>query len=150
MKKALMVLLFVLCSITVYSQQTWTETSSFGGKYVEWMVITREEYRRLRDQREEDQYFAEIIYTDAFEMRTGGVNQVLTGTRPNFNGYYFLYGKFFGFIGGWELVLAYGNSNTGRLEIKYPQYASDWTDFRAGSKDYWNLLNRYIRRVNEE
>jgi hypothetical protein len=148
-KVSLTFVLFLFCSLTVFSQ-TWTETSGFGGKYVEWMVITKDEWTRLKNQREEDQYFVEIIYADAFEMRTGGVNKVLSGTRPNFNGYYYLYGKWFGFINGWELILAYGNSNTGRMEMRYPQYASEWMNYWAGSDQYWNLYNRYIRRVNGE
>jgi len=150
MKKALMVLLFILCSITVYSQQTWTETSSFGGKYTEWMVITRDEWTRLRKQREEDGVHAELLYIDSLEMKTGGVNRVLSGTRPNFNGYYYLYGKWFTAIGGWELILAYGNSNTGRMEIKFPSFGTDFLHFRTGTNEYTNLYNRYIRRVNGE
>ena len=147
--KKILVVFFVFVSMTAHSQ-TWTETSSFGGRHTEWMVITRDEWHRLKRQREEDEYFVEILYTDAFEMRTGGVNRVISGTRPNFNGYYYLYGKWFGFIGGWELILAYGNSNTGRMEIRYPQFATEWSHFWAGSNEYWNLYNRYIRRVNGE
>jgi len=147
--KKLFVLAFLFSSFFAYSQ-TWTESSSFGGKYTEWMVITQEEWNRLRKQREEDQYFVEILNTDTFEMKTGGVNEVLSGTRPNFNGYYYLYGKWFGAIGGWELILAYGNSNTGRMEIKFPSFGTDFLHFRAGSNEYTKLYNRYIRRINGE
>jgi len=148
-KNIIFSIIFCVINVVVYSQ-TWTEESGFGGKYTEWTVITREEWDRLRIQREKDQYFFDMLYTDVLEMRTGGLNKVLSGTRPNFNGYYYLYGKYFGFLGGWNLILAYGNSNTGRMEIRYPAYANEWTHFWAGSNEYWDLFNRYIRRVNGE
>ena len=147
--KKYFVLLFVFISFSVYSQ-TWTESSGFGGRYTEWTIISRDEWNRLRTQREQDNYFVELLFTDAIEMRMGGANNVLSGTRPNFNGYYYLYGKWFGQLGGWELILAYGNSNTGRMEIRYPQFASEWTHIWAGSNEYRNLYTRFIRRVNGE
>jgi hypothetical protein len=83
-------------------------------------------------------------------MRMGRINSVISGTRPNFNGFYYLYGTWYGNIGGGELVLAYGNSNTGRIEIQYPSFGSDFIHYKAGSNEYTNLYNQFIRRVNGE
>jgi len=141
---------FVLfCSYSVYSQ-TWIETSGFGGKFTEWTVIASDDWNRLRRQNEEDGVFSDLLYADSFEMRIGGVNNVISGSRPTFNGYYYLYGKWYYYLRGWDLVLAYGNSNTGRMEIKFSGFGSYWLHVRAGSNEYVTLYNRFIRRVNGE
>jgi hypothetical protein len=140
MRKIFLVL-FGFCSFCVYSQ-TWTEKTSFGGRFIEWTVITREDYSRLVRQNQEDETPCQIIYTDAFEIRTA--REVLTGTRPDFNGYYFLYGKWNSFIGIYP-VLACGNSNTGRMDILYSH-----SSMYAGSNEYVTLYNRFISRINGE
>jgi hypothetical protein len=137
MRKVFFVL-FVFCSFCVYSQ-TWTEKTSYGGRFIEWTVITREDFSRLSRQNEEDETSCQIIYTDYFEIRTA--REVLTGTRPDFNGYYYLYGKWYGNL-GISPVLAFGNSNTGRMDIFYSR-----SSMYAGSSEYWALRDRYNRRV---
>jgi len=145
--RKIFIFIFIICSISAHSQ-TWSETSGFGGRYTEWTVITRDDWQRLVRQNQEDGSGCDIIYTDNFEIREG--SKVLSGVRPSFNGYYFLYGKYYGFNDfidlGWFPVLAYGNSNTGRMEIKYSWLSS----MEAGSNEYINLYNRFIRRVNGE
>ena len=140
---------FAFCTLSVHSQ-TWTETSGFGGRFTEWTVITRENWDRLRLQNIEDGFFADLLYADSFEISMGGVNRVISGTRPIFNGYYYLYGRWHHFLGGWDLVLAYGNSNTGRMEIKFTGLGSNWVNIRAGSIEYITLYDRFIRMVNGE
>ena len=145
--RKLFVILFLFCPFYGYSQ-TWTEPSGFGGRYTEWSIITRDEWNRILRQYVEDDSRCSIIYTDALKMRMR--NNVLSGTRPPLNGYYFLYGKWYGyndvFDFGWDPVLAYGNSNTGRMEIKFSWLESMY----ANSNEFINLYSRYVRRVYGE
>ena len=151
-KKYLFFVLFIFSSIILYSQ-TWKEKSGFGSNnFTEWTVISKEQWDRLRLQRIENRNYALLLYTDSFEMEMGGVNEVVSGTRPIFNGYYYLYGKwnYYG-GGGWDLVLAYGNSNTGRMEIKFANGYNHWSNpIETNSNEYRTLYSRFLRRVNGE
>jgi hypothetical protein len=126
MKKAFAII-FLLCSLIAYSQ-TWSEN-------VTWTVITKENYDRLLRQYEEDHGYCIIEYIDILEMVSK--RGVRSGTRPNFNGYYYLLGE--------GNRLAYGNSNTGRMEILFGSYFSS---VRVNSTEYTRQYNLYIERVN--
>jgi len=144
--KILIFIILVFCSSFAYSQ-TWTEISGFGGKHTEWTVISREQWNRIRLQRVEDSERAELLYIDSFDMEMGK-NKVISGTRPSFNGYYYLYGK----SSDGEVVVAYGNPNTGRMEIRFitSDYSYEEGCVQTNSNQYTTLYNRFIRRVNGE
>jgi len=141
--KKMFLIVFIFCSLAVYSQ-TWVEPSLIGGDRIEWTVITQEQYERLLRQYREDNERCNIYYNDTFTLSG---NRVISGTRPNLRGYYYLHGKWWGFMGGWSPVLAFGNSNTGRMEIAF-----QWIGSRIGvySNEFSNLYNRYIGRITGE
>jgi hypothetical protein len=139
--KKIFVVFFLFCSFTAYSQ-TWTEKALIGAGTVEYRVITKQEYDRLLNQFIEDEGMCDINYNDAFYIND---NKPISGTRPTFNGYYYLYGVFTWAMGR-NRVLVYGNGNTGRLEMDFAFFNS----FQAGSNDFYRRYNQYIRRVNGE
>jgi len=147
MKKIFFFIILVFCSSFAYSQ-TWTEISGFNKFYVKWTVISKEQWDRIRLQKIEDNAHVTFLYTDSFEMEIGGINSVVSGTRPTFNGYYYLYGR----ISVWGedcAIIAYGNSDTGRIEILYGE-VDGFYYYSAGGKSYITEYNRLIRRVNGE
>lgn len=140
--KKIFVLFFLVSSISAYSQ-TWREASSFGGRFIEFTVISSDEWNRLLVQYQEDRFYCEIIYKDSFEIKT--VIDVISGIRPDFNGYYFLYGKWYSNLGIYP-VLAYGNSSTGRMELNFGSGPSFGVEI--GSDEYINLFNRFVFRIS--
>jgi hypothetical protein len=134
MKKVLvLVLLFIFISSFAYSQ-SWTENGN-----VTWTVITKENWERLISQYEEDYNSCKIDYVDSLEIGTTK-RYVTSGTRPNFNGYYYLLGD--------GNRLAYGNSNTGRIELKFAN--GDLFGYEVNSDRYIKQYNLYIGRVNTQ
>jgi uncharacterized protein (UPF0248 family) len=130
MKKVIIILL-LFCTLTAYSQ-TWSE------EYIDkWTVITKESWDRLMWQYKEDYGYCYLAYIDVLEMNSK--RKVSSGTRPNFNGYYYLLGE--------GNSLAYGNSNTGRMEIFFGNY---YDSIRVNSDEYTRQYNLYIGRVNRE
>ena len=138
--------ILIYCSVAVYSQ-TWTEVRQiWGGKtfHREITVLTMQQEERLLRQYEEDYSYANLTYIDVLEM--GAMPRVVSGTRPNFTGYYFLLIKEETPAAGIFIIMAYGHPNTGRMEIRFSPYR----DTRIGSSYYINLKNRYIGWVNGE
>ena len=132
------VVVFFFCSLTVFSQ-TWTERALIAAGTIEYRIITKQEYERLLDNFKEDGTMCDIHYDDVFYVND---NRPISGTRPNFNGYYYLYGTMTT-MAGHSRILAVGNSSTGRLEMDF-----DWLGhIKAGTNEFSNLYNRYIRRV---
>jgi hypothetical protein len=125
--KKVFILLFIFISSFAFSQ-SWTEDNR-----VTWTVITKENWERLKAQYEEDYGGGfSIDYVDSLEI---GITKrkVTSGTRPNFNGFYYLLGD--------RNRLAYGNSNTGRIELDF-YYGGDT------SEGFIRRYNLYIGRVN--
>jgi len=140
--KKIFVVLFLFCSIIAYSQ-TWTEGSTGT-----WTVITKEDWDRLLRQYKEDYGFCHFNYIDVLEMDSR--RKVTSGTRPNFNGYYYL-------IKPGRSTLAYGNSKTGRIEIEfvidtelYGMVYGYLGGLKVNSTEFTRLYNLYINRVNIE
>jgi len=139
MKKVFFALYF-FCSLTAYSQ-TWTEPALIAAGRIEYRVITKQEYDRLLNQMIEDGSMCDIDFNDVFYIDD---NKPISGTRPTFNGYYYLYGTLTTVVGR-SRVLAYGNGNTGRLEIQFAFF----NRIQAGSNEFYNRYNKYISRVNQ-
>jgi hypothetical protein len=160
--KKIFFLLFILCSVFCYSQ-TWVERGEEMD--FEFTVITREQYARLRSQYEERFSHVALEYIDVLESRP--VNRVISGTKPNLSGYYYLLCKYTprrdkmtqADINAWNLIqstLVYGNSRTGRMYIDFGNsfFIIDYFGGFSLSKDYFSLFgeapyNRYIRRYNQ-
>lgn len=142
MKKIVFVLgLFYFFSLVVYSQ-TWTEPALIAAGRIEYRVITKQEYDRLLSQFIEEGSMCDIEYNDVFYIED---NKPISGTRPKFNGYYYLYGILTTAVGR-SRVLAYGNGNTGQLDIEFAFF----NIIEAGSDEFYRCYNQYIRRVNGE
>jgi hypothetical protein len=129
---------FLFSSLSGYSQ-TWTENALIGAGTVEYRVITKQEYERLLNQFIEDGSMCDITYNDVFYIND---NKPISGTRPTFDGYYYLYGVFTWAMGR-DRVLACGNGNTGRLEMDFSFFSS----IKAGSNEFYRRYNQYVNRV---
>ena len=140
-KKIFMFVFLIFCSLVGYTQ-TWTEPSLISVGRIEYRVITQQEYNRLLNQFIEDGAMVDIHFNDVFFIND---NRPISGTRPTFNGYYYLYGIETTIVGQTR-VLAYGNGATGRLEMSFAWF----NRYRAGAEQFNNLYNRYVRRVNGE
>lgn len=148
MKRVFLGLFFIVFSTVCYSQ-TWQESAGVNNVNIhEYTVITTDQYDRLLRQYEGRFTFATFSYIDVLEMG----NNVISGTRPRFNGYYYLMGVRKTAVG--EIAfLAYGNSSTGRFELAFPGYmttagSGGRTGFRIGSNEYINRYNQHISWVN--
>ena len=148
---------FLIVFSTVVLSQSWQESAGHGHRNVhEYTVITKDQFDRLRRQYESRFDWATFSYVDALESRPNVIN----GTRPRFNGYYYLLGTKFSIVEETRF-LVYGNSNTGRMYIEFPAYMTDLLrhvndnmnmagGIRIGSNEYINHYNRHIRWVNGE
>jgi len=142
MKKSLFFILFVFISFSVYSQ-TWTEAeSSFLGSFqYECTIITKAQWDQLFEQYKEDNDNCDLKFLNTLEI--GNVRKVVSGTRPELTGYYYIFEKGMT-VFGWFPILAYGNSNTGRMEI---WFSGGGGGLRIGSNEYTTQYNQYLRRV---
>ena len=134
-------LFFVFCSMVCYSQ-TWTEIEETGFER-ECTIITKEQYDRLLRQYEEDYGGCNLKYFDILEASSG--NNVISGTRPVLRGYYHILIRRITGIGVYP-ALAYGNSNTGKMEIWFNPFGG----MSVESNEYVQRYNQLIRRVNRE
>ena len=163
MKKALF-LLFVFNSIFCYSQ-TWTIRVPEEKCDYERTVITREQFERLKRINEERYRYCIVEYYDALEINNS--SRVISGTRPNFTGYYYfqqinkphndMADSDKQILSLRASTLFYGNANTGRLILTYGNSPLMIDYFGAiylgkeaspffGGDSGWN---RYIRRYNQ-
>jgi len=154
-KKYLFYCLFLFSSIILYSQ-TWTEKEA-SGNLREVTIITGEDFSRLLKQYEATSRHPfgndfignpyggsiELRYIDALELGAG--LPVIKGTRPRLNGYYCLLIKKKTVVGTFNM-LAYGNTNTGRLEIEFNCYAG----FIPGTNEYYKQRNLFWGWVEGE
>jgi len=134
--KKIFIVLFVFCSITSFSQK-WTEKEIETELPRECTVITKEQFERLLKQYEEDHKACTFYYYDVLELETH--------TRPIVTGKHYLLIRTRTFS-GLAPVLAYGNSETGRMEIWFTR----GTDIKVGSSEYTQKFNQLVKRVNGE
>ena len=145
MKKTFFGLVFIFCAFNGYSQ-TWTEVRQVWGGITfhrEITVLTSEQFNRLRQQFGETTSFVNITYVDVLER--GTLPRVISGTRPNFTGFYLLLIRE-ETLAGIVNILAYGHPNTGRMEVRYNPFGG----ISVGSAEYTRLRNQFIRWVNGE
>ena len=153
MKKTMFLMVFFLLFGSYLFSQTWTERNDDFD--MELRVITREEWNRLLRQREVQYTYAILMFVDVLEGRGG--NTIIRGTRPTFQGYYYLLSTWTPRTDSARLVLnlstntflMYGNNRTGIFTIGFTsQYNVDF--FRVGSDSYNRRYNQYINWVNGE
>ena len=86
---------------------------------MEYTVITRENFNRLIQQYKTRSQTCNITFTDKLELNNL-IYPVISGTRPVFNGYYYLLARKSmptTFVN--NTILVYGNSNNGRMDIGF-------------------------------
>ena len=154
--KKYFVLLFFVCSISVYSQ-TWVEMLVEGDPYFgtgevtqEYTVLTKEQFDRLVQQYKNKYSNCRMEYTDVLELRN---YPVISGTRPIFNGYYFFLVRtknWMNFHNRSDTILVYGNSNTGRMELEFynPSFGYGIQgDVNTNSDEYIKRWNQYLQWI---
>jgi len=132
--KKYFVFILMVCSTILYSQ-TWTEKEMETRLERECTIITKEQFNRLLRQYEEDHGACNFYYYDILEL--GNHN------RPEVNGeHYILIRR--KTHSGIAPALAYGNSNTGRMEIWF----SRWFNTKVESAEYRRRFEQLFNRVN--
>ena len=127
MKKYIVMSISFFISFSVFAQ-SWTVRHNLGGEIgevdYEYTVINKDQYDRLLRQRTALEEYAAVTFQDILEMSQTG--RVVRGSRPNFNGYYYLLVKLTALTDrgkqllntlGMGTAIMYGNSNTGALVI---------------------------------
>ncbi|MCL2443266.1 MAG: hypothetical protein FWD13_07350 [Treponema sp.] len=141
--KILFVLVLFICSTICYSQ-TWVERIGIihgvGDITEELSVITKEQFDRLIQQHSSTNRNCSIIFTNNLELKSF---PVISGTRPVFNGYYYLLSRKNG-----RIYIIYGNSNTGRMELNFYNSGLMQNDVIVNSNEYRRRYNQYINWVN--
>ena len=127
------ILLFFACSVSLYSQ-TWTEREIETGLNRECTVITKEQFDRILRQYEEDHGASQFFYYDILELGSGA--------RPELIGTYYLLIRRRTFS-GIAPALAYGNSNTGRMEIWFDRFF----DVKVDTIEYRQRFDQLVKRV---
>lgn len=140
MKTVFFVGVFLIIFSTVCYSQTWREREVSGYER-EYTVITRDQYDRLLRQYTEDYSVLDLSYYDVLDL--SGI-RAISGTKPTLNGYYYLLIKRFTLVGVLP-ALAYGNSDTGRMEICFSGWGAG-----INSNEYVRRYNQYIKRINGE
>jgi len=161
MKKIFLTAVLLLLGNYLFCQ-TWTirQDEDFD---VEYSVITREQWNRLREQKLTQRPWVGIEYVDEIERkRTLTPSRVISGTRPNLKGYYYLLYKVIprndaarNAISAWYMdttFLRYGNTNTGYFSMSFfSSYPWGITDaFESNSDAFTSRYNQYMRWVNGE
>jgi hypothetical protein len=139
MEKSMRKILFVLyiISASISYSQTWTEIEIETGLERECTIISKEQFERLLRQYEEDHEACNFYYYDVLELETAS-SSVLTES------YYILIKR--RTFSGIAPALAYGNKNTGRMEIWF----SRWFNTKINSEEYKKKFEQLIKRVNGE
>ena len=151
MKRFFICLIF--CSSICFSQE-WTEGDPNTVIY-EYTVITRDQYLRLLEQYKASNDYCLLEYIDALERRPLSSGRVISGTRPTFNGSFFIIISRRGNATSYS-TLIYGNTNTGRMELTFTKGFSlnrngprkEGGSVSIASNDYLRLYNQYTRWVN--
>jgi hypothetical protein len=158
--KYMFTLLFMFLTVICHSQ-TWTISDDENRRDIEYTVITSEQYQRLLRQYLAGSEYCLMEYQDVLEMDNS--RRIISGTRPIFNGYYYLLVKIKPQINKLtteernllNLInmtngLVYGNSNTGAMSIIFTSmYGMLFPGaVENGSSDYTRRYNQFIRFVN--
>jgi hypothetical protein len=143
--KKIVVLFLIFCSTFCYAQERWME-----GEFslLVYTVITKEQFESALRRCEEGKGYAVFEFVDAATI--AGL-RVSSGRRPNFRGYYYL--SITNIMISMGTRLAYGNSNTGRVEIWFkdsPEAPFGYSSVRVGSNEYNRQKNMHWRWVNGE
>ena len=94
MKKAFFVIFSLFYSIFAYSQ-TWIEGSRDNRSHhitLEYTIVTMDDFNRLVQQYKARNGTCNITFTDKLELNRLNY-PVLSGTRPVFTDYYFLFAR---------------------------------------------------------
>ena len=120
-------MILILNSINLFSQ-VWTTRSPEGDRDAIWTVLSKEQYDRLLNQSYEMYNYCSIWYTDIID-KSPSKAKVVSGTRPIFNGYYYLSLKIIPrdtmsnidkkYFELYKRILIYGNTNTGEMELQF-------------------------------
>jgi hypothetical protein len=158
MKKIFILTAFFFLLGDYLFSQTWTVRQDENWD-IEWRVITREEWNRLRTQKEAQYAYATLIFTDILEISRS--LPVIKGTRPQLIGYFYLLGNVqprtkqardAQNLTGLTTYLSYGNSRTGDFDIAFYNSSGFIIPdvYSIGSNSYNNRYNQCIRWVNGE
>ena len=148
-------MIFLLTGAYLYSQ-SWTERVCDNWD-IEYTVITQEQFDRIRRAQETTAVAVRLTYFDNVQM----VGRVIRGTRPNFNGFFYLSVRYIPRtpaaresvnVTAVTAVIEYGNSRTGIMRIEFLNTV--WLDraisLRFNWNDYVRRYNQLIRLVNGE
>ena len=145
--------------------QSWTVRENLGGEIgevdYEYTVINKDQYDRLLRQRTAMEEYASVTFIDILEMSQN--EMIVNGTKPNFNGNYYLLvkltaltdtGKNLLNLFGAGTRLIYGNSNTGALTVVFTNALGFFIPGEnvslLGSDDFLKIYNLCISFVNGE
>ena len=122
MKKTAFILIFLILVWGAWGQ-TWTETTADENWDIEYTIIQQEQFTRIMKANEATAYAVYLNYQDTVELNEG---KVIQGSRPEFNGYYYILARrtprseqanvVNGFI---KSQIIYGNSKTGAMTITF-------------------------------
>ena len=123
--------------MAVFSQ-TWIETSvhGLGGVMIEYTVISQDQYYRFLNELEEENSQCYMFYTEASVLEQGG--EIISVTRPDFIGFYLLYGILYYTQDEWFPIIAIGDGDTGRPEMDFRPLAGS---FKVNSPEYKTAYN---------
>jgi len=158
--KKIFVLLFIACSVVCYSQ-TWTERfNKFDNEYT---VITKDQYQSLLQENEGKYTYCALSFTDVSDKSNSP--EVLSGTRPKLDGYYYLILKSKPRLdktseserNKMNLILSsliYGHTNTGEMRLDFGssifmQDILGAINIKVLEKAYSEKYNQYIFWVNK-
>ena len=158
--KKIFVLLFIACSMVCYSQ-TWTERfNKFDNEYT---VITKEQYQNLLQENEGKYTYCALSFVDVSDKNNS--SEVLSGTRPKLDGYYYLILKSKPRLdktneserNKMNLILSsliYGHTNTGEMRLDFGssifmQDIIGAINIKTLEKSYSEKYNQYIFWVNK-
>jgi len=154
MKKSMIFypMFFIIC-LSVHCQ-TWT---NFGDKDWDWefTVITQEQFNRIVKAEETIASFVSFDFYDASEI---GRSKVIRGTRPSFNGYFYLSVKPIPKsenarinVSNIRAIVQYGNSKTGIMDMLFlSSWGPNTISLNFNLDEYRRKYNQLIRLVNGE
>jgi hypothetical protein len=128
--------------------QTWIEKIDSGAvTTIEYTIITWEQFNRLIGQYKETNNFCRMEYTDVLLIKN---YLVISGIRPVLTGYYYLLAKSSTLFRS-GIILIYGNSNTGRMELEFYNHPGGGYlgDLRTNSNEYIKRWNQFIGWIKE-
>jgi hypothetical protein len=156
--KNLIFVLLIFIPSFAYSQAWQVADPTDKDTIAEYTVITKQQFDRLLRQNEASNTHAFLGYTDVLEMRKGNV---VSGSRPDLKGYYYLLRKIIPktsdassvltLIGG-GIGLIYGNSETGEIRIIFINELGTLIPgiVKIGSDDYVSKFNQFVKFVSGE